>query len=86
MVIPVLLYGFPSMASLKTELLSERVRLAVKRKLQRIVAASFLAIWMGIMLKYPPHNATSITFELLVFLVLFGAILWLHFANRDHRA
>jgi hypothetical protein len=83
-VVPILLWGLPSIASLKTALLSGRTRQVVNRKLQRLFAATLLAIWMWMISKHPPQSAISITFDLLVFLLLIGAVAWLQFAKKVH--
>jgi uncharacterized membrane protein len=83
-VLPFLLYGLPSIASIKNEIQADRTRNALKRKLQLIGATISVTVMFGLTVAViPPRSAISATFDILVFLLLFGAMVWLRFRERS---
>ena len=77
-VLPVLIFGIPSVASIKAEILSDRVRRGVKRKLQIAIASIVVTIiWGLIMVVVPPQSTRRAVFDIFMFLLLFGSFLWL---------
>ena len=77
-VIPILLYGIPSVASIRTEILSDRVRRGAKRKVQIAIASLLVTLISGlIMVVSPPHSTLSAVFDIFLFLLLIGSFLWL---------
>jgi len=83
-VLPFILYGVPSAASIKAELHSERVRRGVKRKLQMTAASIGVAAIMAVTYALiPPRNARSAFIDISVFLLLFGMLMWAHFRAKS---
>lgn len=81
-VLPIIAYGLPRVASIKAEILSDRVREGAKRKLQRTLVSIILAIWILTMSVAPPRNTVWATFDVIVFVILLGAIFWLRFVKK----
>ena len=83
-VLPFLIFGIPSVASIKAEILSDRVRRGVKRKLQITIASVIVtAIWALTMVVVPPHSTVLAVFDIFVFLLLLGTFLWLRFKIKS---
>jgi hypothetical protein len=77
-VLPILIFGIPSVASIKAEIQSVRVRRGAKRKLQIVIASiAVTIIWGLVMVVVPPQNTRTAVFDIFIFLLLFGSFLWL---------
>jgi hypothetical protein len=79
-VLPFLVFGMPSFASIKTEISSDRVRRGVNRKLQTVSISVALVAIVGLIRYFvPPRDAVSATINIVVFLTIFCLLMWAHF-------
>src|SRR2546427_2271177 len=70
-VLPFLIYGLPSAASIRAEISSDRVRRSVKRKLQTVSISVALIVIVGLTRYFvPPHDVLSLTVNIVVFLTM----------------
>jgi hypothetical protein len=82
--LPLLLFGPPSMASIKASIQSDRFQRGVKRKLQTTAAS--IGVVAGMAVTYaliPPRNSLSAAIDISVFLLLFGTLMWVHFRAKS---
>ena len=83
-VIPILLYGLPSVASIKAEMQSNRVRQGVKRKFQTVLISVALLVIVGLTGHFvPPRDARSLTINIVVFFAMFSLLIWAHFRRKS---
>lgn len=81
---PLLLYGLPTVASIKAEMLSNRVRRGVKRKLQTVSILVALLVIVGLTRHFVlPRDAQSLTINIVVFFAMFGLLIWAHFRRKS---
>jgi hypothetical protein len=83
-VIPILVFGLPSVASIKAGILSDRVRQAVKRKFQTVSISLALVLIVGLTQRVvPPRDAMSLIINIVVFLTMFSFLVWSHFGRKS---
>lgn len=83
-VLPVLVYGLPSVASIKAEISSDRIRRGVKRKLQTVSVSMALVVVVGLTRYFvPPRDTLSLTINIVVFLTMLCLLIWVHFRKKS---
>jgi hypothetical protein len=83
-VLPVLIYGLPSVASIKAEILSDRVRRAARRKLQTVSISVALLVMMGLTRYFvPPRDSLSLAINIVVFFAMLCLLIWAHFRTKS---
>lgn len=83
-IVPMLAFGLPTIASVKAAISSDQLRGSIKRKLR----SSSIALIVGLILVltrflYPPRGVISTTINILLVLLLFSAIVWVRFTKKD---
>ena len=83
-VLPFLLYGLPSAASIRAEISSDRVRRGVKRKLQTVSISVALLVIVGLTRYFvSPRDVLSVTINIVVILTMLCLLIWAHFRRKS---